>query len=113
MKHSRSTLARALLDVAEKHAHEDDVHLTDVLTEMIKLSVPAHEQVVEIQSARDLSATSIKQIKSFLSKKLGIKKLKTKQTVDPSLIGGFIARVGDQEIDFSIRSALKRMRAYV
>jgi F-type H+-transporting ATPase subunit delta len=39
------------------------------------------------------------------------KKVELTQKVDPSIIGGVIARLGDLEVDGSVRTQLKRLSA--
>lgn len=36
--------------------------------------------------------------------------IQLKETVDPSLIGGFVLRVGDKQIDSSVKNSLRKLR---
>ncbi len=56
--------------------------------------------------SEQLSAADIANIKARLTEHLG-KKLELEVKVDPSLLGGVVLRLGDQEIDGSLRGRLK------
>lgn len=63
----------------------------------------------DVASARTLSAGERDAIERELAAKLGCK-LVTRWQIDPDLVGGFTARVGDQIFDGSIRGRLARLR---
>jgi len=114
MKRSIHTLAQAMIDVLERQAQADELNPTQVLQAMNALLHKTTENpLAEIRTAHELSEKSLKKIKSFLQKKLDKKNIEISVHIDPSIIGGFIARVGDQEFDFSIRSTLRSLQAYV
>ena len=60
-------------------------------------------------SAVELSARQLKDLTASLNKSLG-QKVSIDLTVDTSLIGGLIVRVGSRMIDSSIRSKLERLQ---
>ena len=60
-------------------------------------------------SAVELSARQFKDLTASLNKSLG-QKVSIDLTVDTSLIGGLIVRVGSRMIDSSIRSKLERLQ---
>ena len=60
-------------------------------------------------SAVELSAKQLKDLTDSLNKALG-QKVSIDLTVDKSLIGGLIVRVGSRMIDSSIRSKLQRLQ---
>jgi F-type H+-transporting ATPase subunit delta len=62
-----------------------------------------------VTSARELSAQQQNEIASVLERRLG-RKLQTRYATDPELVGGFIAQVGDQVYDGSLRGRLERLR---
>ena len=72
------------------------------------------EQVSEVllSSAAALSEEDVEEIKQALSKKLG-KKIELKNSVDESLIGGALIKIGDHMIDGSVRSQLKKMTRFL
>jgi F-type H+-transporting ATPase subunit delta len=46
----------------------------------------------------------------MVKQQTGLKEVSLTEKVDASLIGGFILRVGDQQIDDSVRGGLRRLR---
>ena len=56
-------------------------------------------------SAVELPDESVEKIKAALSKQTG-KKVAIKTTVDPSLIGGVVTKLGDLVLDGSVRTQL-------
>ena len=72
------------------------------------------EQVSEVilSSAAALPEEDIKEIKQALSKKLG-KKIELNNSVDETLIGGAVIKIGDHMIDGSVRSQLKKMTRFL
>ncbi len=67
------------------------------------------ELVAEIISAKELRADEIEAVSEKLRDTLG-QKVSVNLSVDPSLIGGLIVRVGSRLIDSSIRSKLQRLQ---
>jgi F-type H+-transporting ATPase subunit delta len=63
----------------------------------------------EVTSARALSASQLQALEETLRGILG-GKVEVDVTVDPSLIGGLIVKVGSQMIDNSLRSKLQRLQ---
>tara|TARA_B110000438_G_scaffold122844_1_gene119882 strand:- start:13 stop:564 length:552 start_codon:yes stop_codon:yes gene_type:complete len=72
------------------------------------------EQVSEVilSSAAPLPEEDIEEIKQALSKKLG-KKIELNNSVDETLIGGAVIKIGDHMIDGSVRSQLKKMTRFL
>jgi F-type H+-transporting ATPase subunit delta len=64
----------------------------------------------EISSAVELSAAQKKKFAQTLEKLTG-KKIEAKYSLDPTLLGGAVVRVGDTIYDGSVRSSLNEMRA--
>lgn len=62
--------------------------------------------VASLTCSEQLSQDAIANIKARLTEHLG-KKLELEVKVDPSLLGGVVLRLGDQEIDGSLRGRLK------
>jgi F-type H+-transporting ATPase subunit delta len=63
----------------------------------------------EISSAVELSAAQKKRFAQTLERLTG-KKIETKYSLDPALLGGAVVRVGDTIYDGSVRSRLNEMR---
>jgi F-type H+-transporting ATPase subunit delta len=64
----------------------------------------------EISSAVELSAAQKKKFALTLERITG-KKIEAKYSLDPTLLGGAVVRVGDTVYDGSVRSSLNKMRA--
>ena len=67
------------------------------------------KQVAEVRSAVRLTAEQRKRLQAALSKATG-KDVEVKVVVDPTVIGGVVARVGDQVFDGTIRRKLEMAR---
>jgi F-type H+-transporting ATPase subunit delta len=65
--------------------------------------------VAEIRSAIPLDKKTLDRLTAALSKATG-KKLEVKHIVDPQLIGGVVARIGDTVIDGSVARKLAALR---
>lgn len=72
------------------------------------------EQTSEVflTSAAKLPEDDVEQIKQALNKKLG-KNIKLNSSVDETLIGGAVVKIGDHMIDGSVRSQLKKMTRFL
>jgi F-type H+-transporting ATPase subunit delta len=64
----------------------------------------------EISSAVELSAAQKKEMVATLARLVG-KKIETKYSLDPALLGGAVVRIGDTIYDGSLRGRLNEMRA--
>ena len=76
---------------------------------MSELAERRGEIKATVISAVELSAKQLKDLTGSLNKALG-QKVSIDLTVDTSLIGGLIVRVGSRMIDSSIRSKLQRLQ---
>ena len=66
-------------------------------------------QTAVLTSAVALSKTTVEQIRSFLETELK-SAIEMSVKVDPELIGGFVLRVGDRQLDTSILNQLKKIK---
>ena len=66
--------------------------------------------VAEIRSAIPLDDATVQRLSAALAKATG-RPVEARTIVDPSVLGGVVARVGDTVIDGSIRSRLQSLRA--
>jgi F-type H+-transporting ATPase subunit delta len=64
----------------------------------------------QISSAVELSTTQKKELAATLTKLTG-KKIETKYSLDPALLGWAVVRIGDTIYDGSLRSRLNEMRS--
>ena len=63
-----------------------------------------------IYSAFPMDAATVAEVQAVLEKRFG-RKLTTHVEVDPSLIGGVRAVVGDEVLDTSVKARLEQMKA--
>jgi len=63
----------------------------------------------EVTSAQELNAATLDRVRRSLEQRTG-KKVVINSTVDPELIGGVVARVGDLVLDGSVRTQLADLR---
>ena len=68
-------------------------------------------QMAEVVSATPLTPASRAAMEKLVTQQTGLTEVKLAEKVDPDLIGGFVLRVGDQQIDDSVRTSLRKMRS--
>lgn len=84
--------------------------LPDIVDELAETAAAAvSREVAEIRTAVDLDAATVERIIAALARKTG-KQLEPKVIVDPSVVGGIVARVGDTVIDGSVQKRLSGLR---
>ena len=66
----------------------------------------------EITSSLPLDQDTLDEISGVLRQKIG-KELLVSTKVDPSILGGFVAKVGDRVIDGSVRTQFENMRRHL
>lgn len=66
-------------------------------------------QVVTVRSAVPLAPAQRDALIKQLTAETG-KIIQLKESVDPSLIGGFVLRVGDKQIDNSVKNSLRKLK---
>ena len=83
--------------------------LGDVIRAFDQLAA-AHrgETTAEVTSAHPLSTTQVKALKAKLKTQLA-RDVAVELTVDPSILGGLIVKIGSRQIDSSIRSKLNTL----
>jgi len=67
------------------------------------------EMTAQVSSAYPLTATQTEELRDTLSAQLR-RKIQLETTVDPSLLGGLVVRVGSRMIDNSLRTKLSNMQ---
>lgn len=63
-----------------------------------------------VTAAQDVSEAYVQKLRAELEKKTG-KKVVVEKRVDPTLLGGVVARIGDRVLDGSLKTRLERLRA--
>ena len=84
--------------------------LPDIVDELAETAAAAvNREVAEIRTAVDLDPATVERLVAVLARQTG-KRLEPKVIVDPSVIGGIVARVGDTVIDGSVQKRLSGLR---
>lgn len=85
--------------------------LGEIVDRFVELAAASRaREVAEVRSAIELTDDQIARLASALSRATG-KSVEVKVVVDPSVLGGLVARVGDTVIDGSVRHRLEQMKA--
>ena len=84
--------------------------LATIIDELVQLSAAeADREVAEVRSAVPLSDDQKHRLVTALEAATG-KKVELKVIVDPTVLGGIVAQVGDTVIDGSVRSRLQQLQ---
>ena len=87
--------------------------LPQILDELASLAAEARQSVIaEVRSAVPLDQNQQAQMATALSRATG-KKVEVKNLVDPSVVGGVVAKVGETVIDGSVRRRLEQLKEQV
>jgi F-type H+-transporting ATPase subunit delta len=83
--------------------------LPAIVDRFVELSADERRhEVAEVRSAVALTDTQVQQLAAALSRATG-KHVEVKTVVDPSVLGGVVARIGDTVIDGSVRRRLNQL----
>ena len=105
-KASRVTTALVSLVVGTGRARD----LPAIIRQLVERSAAeANKEVAEVRTAVPLTAAQRKKLVEALNKATG-KQVELKVVVDPSVLGGIVAQVGDTVIDGSVRSQLEQLK---
>ncbi len=108
-KVSPHTLGLVTFIVAQDRAR----HLPQILEELSKIAAEARKSVLgEVRSAVPLDDKQQEELARALSKATGMN-VELKVLVDPSIIGGIYAKVGDTIIDGSVKRRLEQLKEQV
>jgi F-type H+-transporting ATPase subunit delta len=84
--------------------------LVSIIDELVQLSATeANKELAEVRSAVPLTDEQQARLAEALGKATG-KTLEVKVVVDPSVLGGLVAQVGDTVIDGSVRTRLEQLK---
>ena len=84
--------------------------LMAIIEQLVKLSAAeANKEVAEVRSAIELTDDQKQRLAAALEAATG-KKVELKVIIDPSVLGGLIAQVGDTVIDGSVKSSLAQLQ---
>ena len=103
---SSTTVALVSLVVGTGRARE----LPTIIRQLVDMSAAeANKEVAEVRSAIDLNDDQRKRLAEALGHATG-KQVEVKVVVDPSVLGGIVAQVGDTVIDGSVRGRLDQLK---
>ncbi len=104
-----TSTALASMLVAAGQAHD----LIEIINRFVVLAAAEREhEVAEVRSAVPLEDAQIERLAAALGQATG-KNVEVKVVVDPSVLGGIVARVGDTVIDGSIRHRLDQLKELI
>jgi F-type H+-transporting ATPase subunit delta len=103
-----SELAVRLLDVLIRNRRIND--LSDIVAGLATMIREATGTVAaEVRSASTLSSKEEAELRAMLERKVGAK-VDIDLTVDASLIGGFVAKIGSEVFDASVSGKIEKFR---
>jgi F-type H+-transporting ATPase subunit delta len=103
---SSTTVALVSLVVGTGRARD----LPTIIRQLVEMSAAeANKEVAEVRSAIDLNDDQRKRLAQALGQATG-KQVEVKVVVDPSVLGGIVAQVGDTVIDGSVRGRLDQLK---
>jgi F-type H+-transporting ATPase subunit delta len=101
----------ALISMVVAAGHAGD--LPAIVERFVELAAAERErELAEVRSAIPLDQAQTKRLADALSHATG-KRVEVKVIVDPSVLGGIVARVGDTVIDGTIRHRLEQLKEQV
>ncbi|HEX9163280.1 MAG TPA: ATP synthase F1 subunit delta [Thermoanaerobaculia bacterium] len=103
-----SDLTGKVLEVLMRNHRMNDLgDVADALTTMINDEL--NVAIADVRSAHKLTEQELAQLRKTLEQKFG-KRIEVRATTDPSLLGGFVARVGSEVFDASVVGKINRFR---
>lgn len=75
----------------------------------VRSAASVGKKLAEVRSAVELDPATVQRLAAALEKQTG-SAVEVRTVVDPSIVGGIVARVGDTVIDGSVRSRLDSLR---
>jgi len=102
-------LSTALLGMVIGAGQVND--LAAIVDRFVELAAASRErEVAEVRSAIELDDAQVARLAEALGRATG-KAVEVKVIIDPSVLGGLVARIGDTVIDGSVRHRLDQMKA--
>ncbi len=77
-----------------------------------RAAASAGKQVAEVRSAIELDDATVKRLAAALARATG-HEVEVRTVIDPSVLGGIVARVGDTVIDGTVKRRLESLRTAV
>ena len=106
-----ASYARAVYDslVAALKAEGQEAMLADIMDELVAMMRSGGPTTAEVTSAVELSAAQRQTLDRELRERYGAG-LTIQYSVDPTLLGGLLIRVGDKVLDTSVRQRLNAVQ---
>ena len=104
--HWLSVLAAYIVE--HKLIDDADLIINDIAHELF---VQAGHLTVEVASAKQLNETVRSSLTTYLKDTTDAKHIALHETVDPTLIGGLVARTADAEMDTTVKKTLRQLAA--
>ncbi len=103
-----SPLTTSLVSFVVSTGHAGDL---PAIAERLVEQAAAQQQkaVAEVRAAVHLDDDTVRRLEEALSRATG-KRVEVKTVVDPAVLGGLVARIGDTVIDGSVKSRLESLR---
>lgn len=92
--------------VEQNRVNEAELILNDISRELFEQK---GYLLTHVTSARPLSETARTSLEHYLRQATEAKHVTLTESVDPSLLGGLIAKTADAELDASVRTKLNRL----
>ncbi|HEY5610177.1 MAG TPA: ATP synthase F1 subunit delta [Thermoanaerobaculia bacterium] len=106
-----SEMSRRVLNVlVQNHRINDTGAIADALRAMINEAM--NVAVAQVRTAHALDKEETRRLQAALEKKLG-QTVELEVTMDPSILGGFVAHVGSEIYDASVLGRIERLREAV
>jgi len=87
--------------------------LPAIVDRFVELSAAERRRAVaEVRSAIDLTPQQVERLREALNRATG-KDVEVKVVVDPTVLGGIVAKIGDLVIDGSVRHRLEQLREQI
>ena len=103
-----SDLAGKVLDVLTRnHRINDLASIVEALAVMVREATGT--VAADVRSAQPLTNQDIAELRKTLEKKFG-RRVEVNVTTDPSLLGGFVAKVGSEVYDASVAGKIRKFR---
>ncbi|MDO4224972.1 MAG: ATP synthase F1 subunit delta [Bergeyella zoohelcum] len=104
-----STSSQNLIKLVIKHGRES--HLKDIAQEFInKVEAIDGVKKVTLTTATTLSQQNIDDILKSSNLTASVSKYELETLIKPEILGGYILRVGDQQVDASVKSKLNQIK---
>jgi F-type H+-transporting ATPase subunit delta len=87
--------------------------LPKIIDELVKQSAAgANKEVAEVRSAVELTDDQKQRLIAALEQATG-KQIELKVVIDPTVLGGLVAQVGDTVIDGSVKTQLQQLQSAI